>query len=160
MTEHVLFAEPGNACGLRKNVAFQVRTGALTRGVLELMETHLRLWVARDGRRRRGFVLVVSPDAPIPTGDVARKQLEVFSRVRAFEDSFVALTIEGAGLGVAARRAFYRLLTRGMNIGIFSDVAAAAAWLTKQLESQGESHEVSAFVEVLRARSLAGPTSG
>jgi hypothetical protein len=148
--EEIVFSGWGNAVGYRGTVAVQVRTGPLTDEALGWMATSLRLWNVVDGRTRRALLAVLGPDAPIPTGEVAKKQRELVSSIRAWSNGMTVLTLEGEGIGVGARRAFYRLLSLNTNVVITADVATGARTIARDLGLPGEAAELGRFVQRLR----------
>jgi hypothetical protein len=156
LEEQVIFTEGGHALGGRGRVVVQVRAASLTLEVLERVVTGMQLWNAKaDVGVLRGILAIVCEDAGLPSGALALAQRSATARAVAQSNVFIALVLEGAGVGHTAKRAFYRLLFRTPRRELFADVDRAIPWLTEQIQAEGDAKALATFAGTLRRQALA-----
>ena len=150
-SERVISAAPGHALGMRGNILVFMRTVVMSAELAAEVERACRLWDATiPGKTPRGVLVVLGAAAPVMSGEVAAAQREALTRLTGLENVSLVTVLEGHGIALAARRAFYRILLRGKCRLLTDDVAHGLQWLTTSLGVPSELAPLGSFVDSLR----------
>jgi len=147
---HVIWKTPRHVFVWRDDLIVQIRGEAHSVAALEAQETGLRLARAQHHADVFGALLVVQADAPMPTGEVAKRQRTLVQEFVADERVRIALVLEGEGTFVSLKRTIARGLFRGDRRVICASVREAARWLAGELGRPAREQEIVDFAESLR----------
>ena len=147
---HVIWKTARHVFVWRDDLIVQIRGEAHSIEALDAQETGLRLARAQHHADAFGALLVIQQDAPMPMGEVAKRQRALVNDFVTDERVRIALVLEGEGTFVSLKRTIARGLFRGERRAICSSVREGARWLAAELGDPRRQEEIVAFAESLR----------
>lgn len=113
----------------------QVRSGDLTRGVLNNIEAHVHR-VLNEIEGAWGYIAILEEGAVVPSPEVRRRQRSLLAECFEVADIRLAVVIAGRGVGAMLLRSVARMAMPGhRSVRVMSEASDAVRWISDHVSS-------------------------
>lgn len=157
----VFRSDQDNYVASYKNVFVQVRTGKVTRQVVDHIEALIRLLLARSMGQPVGAVLIIEETAELPDAETRSIQTAAFRANFRSPRAHAAYVVIGNGPKATLLRAFGRLLAAGQaRLVVFGSTEHAAQWMSEKMASAVSVKELNEFLSMARREARSATSIG